>query len=711
MDDWRQLPPESLLLDPARIRAIPVAQRAAEALRYADSASNGSYDDRAFRLYAATSTRGEAPMQTIPGMQRTRKNELATQPTFAVAEAIEEEALLWHRPIEVPSDGRFRYTMSRNLLHLYRKRPGARLDSEEEVWTFPLTAPPQLLLSVCEPQDEPLLATQQLKVAVPGVFWIPLPAIIATGRFLPMQQWREQLVADTAQRNFYCFVSHRWLSPVHPDPDGAQAAMLAWQIIAHLCEAIRVASRRGLHEPRKYLSVISATIGIHGSPLAEALIINVLRFALDTELLAAAADEVRDLQGLEDYGVAAAADDRGLEELRTALNTRPVLSALAERIFVWYDFGSMPQSPRTPEDETLFRQGLQYLNAIQVMGRTAIMLDEAEDYLSRGWCTLEAVAADSMQGVEDLLVGSRRSTAAQGRVEYYFDLLLQDRPHLIWRALLDTEVFHLQTPAECLARLSLAVTDQNDVPFIYEGLVRLGAPTKIHIDPSEIVSGVFPLPAKDGQVFIPQSAGRAYDGPQKTTGEVKDLDWKKALSLRGDQPPRAFVPAWLRRAPNGTDKATCHVALCASCEGEAVLVAGWILDHIEELEAVLDATAVSVSWLAVDIAPVGHTVERRLRSIAVTADRWVLIATQTRLGHCSATSILRNGIHASEVPVFELALDLHSANLEKVAAPSLASQKAEYIRVPTQSLRQVDIPGGCFRSDLLKLLAGSGTFR
>jgi hypothetical protein len=712
MPDWRQLPPENLIMDPTLI-SVPDERRADEAMQYARSAGECSYDDLGFRIYAASPVRGESPLQTIPGMRRDRLNEEATRPSSARAEAMEQEALLSHRPIEAP-EGRFRYTLSGNLIHLRRKRPGARVSSDEETWTFPLTAPPQMMLSACVPRDEPLLAAQQLEVPLPGVFWIPLSLPIEAGRLPAMQQWRDRLVEQTAPRNFYCFVSHRWLTPTHPDPEGVQAALIVWQIVAHLCEAVRVASRRGLCEPRKFFPGITVALGIRGSDLAEALIVNVLRFGLDTELLTAAAAEVVAMQDLRDYGVGAAARDRGLEQLRSSLESAPVLSALIERIFIWYDFSSMPQAPRAPDDETLFREGLKYLNAIQVMGRTAILLDEAEDYLSRGWCTLESVAADTFGGLTDLLVGSKRTTAATGRVERYFELLLEDRPHLIWRAVLDTELFRLQTPEECLSRLNLAVTDPNDIPFIYEGLIRLGAPRKIHINPSELVSGVFPLPAVDGKVMIPRASDRVVSLDEPQYVGVNDLDWTKAFSLSKQNGSGELVPAWMQCAAAGAGKKSCHVALSASCEGEAVLVAGWIRDHLQELENIIDTTVISVSWLASDIAPVGSMAEGRLRSVAVTADVWVLVAAEARIDHCNTTACLQNAIRASRLPYFELRIDERKGNLGKVRYPethSIASQASQsdeetFRAVTVEHFRPLNIPGGVFRAELLELLAG-----
>src|SRR5260370_40989524 len=105
---------------------------------------------------------------------------------------------------------------------------------------------------------------------------------------------------------------------------------------------------------------------------------------------------------------------------------------------------------------------------------------------------------DTLGGVADLLVGSARPSARKGTVEHFFRMLLVDRPYMVWRGILDTEVFAVQTPYECMARLGLAATEAADIPLIYQQLRRLGPPRKIHNDDSELVTGVFPLPVLHG---------------------------------------------------------------------------------------------------------------------------------------------------------------------------------------------------------------------
>jgi hypothetical protein len=328
-------------------------------------------------------------------------------------------------------------------------------NTTEVVWSFSTTAPPSTLLTRgLEDRDLPNIFTQTYSANIPGSLWIPLTVLIKTGHFKRMQHWKHELMDKTAPACLYCYVSRRWLSTDHPDPTGTQSRFIAWQIFSHLCEAVRVANMRGLDTPQKFNTLLGFTVGIYGSDLAESL-----RHTLDSSSIKEAAHEVTTIEsnGILDYGVAAANDEASMRLLQEILISRPVLSHLMSRIFLWYDYSCMAQPPRNENEENLFRQGLQYLNAIQLLGRTMILVDDVEDYLSRAWCTLEAMTADPFQSI-DLMAGSLRPTVRKGLVEHFFDNCLRDRVHIVWRRLLDTEVFGYQTPMECMRRLGLKAT-------------------------------------------------------------------------------------------------------------------------------------------------------------------------------------------------------------------------------------------------------------
>ncbi len=373
ISDWEALRPEDLILKPALVYEQSPLTAAARALKYSRAGTSDAYDEVGFRLRAAAYQKGPVPLQTIFGMRHERQRSEAHKSESAVDSLLSEQAKLRHRPIELPSAGHFSYRVEAKLIHLIIPRENAKVAGEEEVWTFPLSSPPKVIMQMAVPRDEPLITAQFYDVEIPGANWLPLSLLIESGQFRRMQEWREGLETRTSPNRFYCFVSHRWLTPTHPDPEAVQAAFAAWQMFSYLCEAVRVAKARGLQEPRRFASQFGFSVGIQGAGLAEALLVNLLRRGLDEELLEKAWQEVALLEDFtEDYGIAAAKRDTGLQLLRDLTASLPILSGLLERIFLWYDYSCMPQHPRTVKDEKLFRDGLHYLTAMQVMGRTAI---------------------------------------------------------------------------------------------------------------------------------------------------------------------------------------------------------------------------------------------------------------------------------------------------------------------------------------------------
>src|SRR5262249_48896956 len=141
------------------------------------------------------------------------------------------------------------------------------------------------------------------------------------------------------------------------------------------------------------------------------------------------------------------------------------------QILLWYDYSCMPQRPHaTQAEERDFQQALRYLGAYQATGRTVVLLDDVDAHLTRAWCTLEALVADALTGTMDLFVGSHYH-GRSGEAEHHLLLALEDRPHLVWRGLLDTEVFGVQTRQECMARLGLTTTHLADLPLVYDQLL------------------------------------------------------------------------------------------------------------------------------------------------------------------------------------------------------------------------------------------------
>ncbi|MBB5872750.1 hypothetical protein F4553_006184 [Allocatelliglobosispora scoriae] len=670
---------------------------AAEALGFGRADGTTAYDEIGARIRSAAPRTGPVPLQTIPDLLRDRAARERTRLPDQVQELLDLTERLAHRPIELPRiTGRIGYEVRGTVIHLTHHRDGA----QSERWSFPLSAPPTFLTEQAQPDDQPPILTQTHRFSVPGAHWLPLRKLIAAGRVVRMQQWRGDLVTETEPAHLYLFISHRWLGPEAPDPEGQQAAMIGWQVVAAACEAARVAFYRGLHQPRLSHPAMGLKLGVTGSDLAEAIVVNVLRPLLDEASLAALHAEVAALETrTADRGVAEARVDTGLSRLRELLMGLPALCAVLDRILVWYDYGCMPQRPHVGDEEREFQQALRHLSAYQATGRTAILLDDADAHLTRAWCTLEALVADNLTGTTDLLVGSHRAAARSGEAEHFLLRALADRPHLVWRALLDTEVFGLQTPEECLTRLGLTATHRTDLPLVYEQLLRLGGPSRLHTDDMEVVTGSFPLPVVDrgATLVVPVSSSHPVGGPPPASATI---DWTGALRPGGRPSAHPDQPSWQRLAADGA-----HVAIVAACEGEAVLIGRWIHDHLDELARAAGGPIGTMTWLASDIAPVGHLPDGSLRTVAVDADRWLLVTTRARLQHCAAASALITGVTTAGYPLTVVAIDGRAGNIHHLPIGDPGDQRAA--RVATTAAAFVELPGGVFRAGLTELLGST----
>ncbi|WP_406731556.1 hypothetical protein [Streptomyces sp. NBC_01794] len=716
---WQDVPAEQFADRPeliARYLEDAPHEAAARALKYARSAGSLSYDDIGFRSLSVTPFQGQVPFKSFAQARADAQRQQRWRTPELLETLLEQQPKLRHRPLSVP-DGRWAHETSENLFNMVQKAEHGEPE-DGIVWSFPLSAPPRMFLDGAQDRELPQLLSQYARYDLADgrrPNWLPLPALIGVGHFVRCQQWRASLVSETLPGHYYLFLSHRWLTPTAPDPDGLQARLAAWQLVSAMCEAVYVARERGLHTPRKYSQIVSGAVGAAGSDLAESLLVNVLRKALDPSALGDVYEEVLPLQEVTaDNGVRMARSDIGLARLRELVGDRPLLGGLLARVHVWYDYSCVPQPPRTAEEQEEFEFAMGHFGLLQALGRTAVLLDDADDYLSRAWCTLEVLTADALQNF-DVLVGADRPTVVNGRTEHHLSMLLEDRPHVVWRAVLDTEVFRVQTPADCMRRLELAATDEADLPAIYQGLCRLGAPRKIHIDGSEVVTGTFPLPVvQHGRtIVLPTTTERLVGEPQPT--QTTTLDWASATSVD-------WIPA---AEPLTTEshvvlerrrwRSSCHVAVVGACEGEAVLLANWIVSRKDELKHAVGVPVGSLTWLATDVAPVGHFAEGTLRTAHVDAPLWVLVASDVRFLQCQVVRGLLTALRAARMPFVTLTIDVPEDNVMRFA-PTDGGKNGDadaVVRVAARQARSAAWRGGLFRDQLLEELrwATSGARR
>jgi hypothetical protein len=711
ISDWRDLSPADLLRDPLLFPESLDQIAAARALKYARSGETQTYDEIGFRALAAAPEKGFAPLTTLAQLE-TNRNRIASRDPI-IDELLRQEPFLQHRSIDLPpvDERGFRYEVSSSTIRFIRKGCDAGTSPAEESWEFALSFPPQFMLVESTKADlAPTYAHGMSGFEIPGGSWIPLTTLVDAGCFRPFQEWQNNLTMKTLPGNFYCFLSHRWNSRHHPDSTGIQAATFAWHLFYQLCDAVRIVAVRGLWEPRRYFRH-ECPVGVFGSDLAESLIVNVLRgfgherFLLDLhrrlgedsprmahmsnlgdvllhrELLEssddciwikAAAAEVAAIQPLTEESAATAAnDDLNLQHLRQILENSPCLEKLLSRIQCWYDFSCLPQMPRTDADEKLFTTALTQMQSIQMVGRTIALIDNVETYLTRAWCVLELlVAPKHLGGVDVIGIGSINPSEASSLNRNY----LWDRRHIVWRALLDTEVFGVQTFRECMRRLRLSVSVADDLKYIYSRLLELGVPETLQQDPSEILTGVFPLPSSgdtDSVVWTEQWPAQSFEKTSANPCLSLSLEetfkfdrWNEnEVDRKRNLPPLTLLHRQPSTNAGRLEKPSSHVAVIGCCEGEALMLANWVHDNYRQIEDLLGTQVVSHSWLSVDAAPVGHFPYGRLFAFPAQAETWVVIALSLRFELCKTTRLMCSLAMQHTQAVACVAFDESSGNM------------------------------------------------
>jgi hypothetical protein len=547
-----------------------------------------------------------------------------------------------------------------------------------------------------------------------GLWWLPFGSLLRRGRLARWQELRGELGGLVGAGCLPLFISHRWLATEQPDPTGRQARLLAWQLVAALCEAVHVASARGLHEARRVSNLLGCRIGVGSSDLVEAMIVALLRPNLDDELLAAAIDEARSVDPMFDATLVQRADvDDGLAQLRDILNDRPVLAGMAARIHLWIDYCCLPQPPRTEDEQDEFVAGLGLLNAAQMLGRTVVLLDEVDEYTRRAWCLLEVLTAVRYLGGFDVVSGLPENNDPVGTPYRHLSNLLMDLPHLVWRALLDAEVFRRFDWDEALDRLEVSVTDPADLPYIYDRLRSTPGPTRIHTAASDLITGVFPLPlGEDGLLVLPDD-GRPADVPEATGrgrvgGDVLTLAGRGSVGATTDIAAASMVPLTTWEA-TGDGRPEAHVAVVGACEGEAVLISDYVDADLATIEAVFGAVAVTRTWIADDVAPVGAMPFGGLTVAPVRAPNWIVVTTDVRRGHCTVTAMLVTAARRAGVGLAWISVDTGEMAVEgefprRTASPSADADR----RPPPDGPAFTAVLGGVYRRDLAAFVRRHG---
>jgi hypothetical protein len=667
-----------------------------------------SYDEIAERVGASTPPDMTAGLTDRLTMRFHQERALRVRRPLALEVIRREQDLLSHRPLDLTVDGHHSYVVSGDEIAI-------GVEGSPVTWRFALSYPPRLLADTI---DDDVAEPTAWHVLLPktGLWWLPLDGLIRQARLVRWQDLGGELVATIRPGQLPVFISHRWLAVDQPDPKGRQARLIAWHLLAAIGEAANIAEARGLHEPRRRSTIVDHCVGIEGSELAEACLVALLRPTVDIGMLGELVAETRSIEELVDDDLVSFAEaDEGLAEMRGLLERCPLLAELMSRIHLWIDYCCLPQPPRTEPEQAEFMAGLRLLNTAQLLGLTVILLDAVEDYTRRAWCLLEAITAYRLVGNYEVLSGLPENTDPLGGPYTHLSDLLLDLPQLVWRAILDTELFGVIDWREAMTRLDISVTDPDDLPFIYDLLRAIPAPNRLHTLVGDLVTGVFPLPQTSaGRALAPSELGATVAEPPRE--QIVPLPWADVLNLstRGAVGKTSGTSAaarqpfvkW-RKAAHGRPKA--HVAIVASCEGEAVLIADWVDTHRAELEATCGVTVSSRSWLADDVAPVGTLVYGWLARARVTAPNWIIVTQSVRRRHCSVTAALvKTARDAGRAVAWALlGEEPHVVTEAGFPARSLKSE-AERGDAPQVRLGPRDrrVLGGVYREDLIAFLGG-----
>jgi len=265
----------------------------------------------------------------------------------------------------------------------------------------------------------------------------------------------------------------------------------------------------------------------------------------------------------------------------------------------------------------------------------------------------------------------------------------------VWRGILDTEVFGVQSADKCMTRLELATTEPEDRMRVYELLRGLGAPPSVHFDDGELLTGVFPLPIMGEEAVIVAESGRPLRGDIPVTSSLDTNDAGKlvAIGSAGVEP--------FEEVGSVAGRPSAHIAVLGRCEGEAILFAHWVRKNLPHIGNALGVSVNSISWLASDIAPVGHFACGYLDVRPVSADVWITAGIHAALVASYAAVLLKETTAAAGLEYVELELGGTADNVRRYAANQGRAAPTPLRRLNLSNEAITTYAGGLFRQRLM----------
>jgi hypothetical protein len=289
------------------------------------------------------------------------------------------------------------------------------------------------------------------------------------------ERWpRRQEAASTAAKadaaHLLVFVSHRWEELSHPDPNGRQLLALNIGLTLALAAALLIEpdtqTGSGLPEVfRRFLSVLMPDF-------------------LTDPPLKAWADRVA-----QEAGSCNAEEElcNQLHELAEGPHADR-LEAVQRRVLIWYDYVSMHQVPRSPQEQSEFRSELEQLNDIQASATTVVIASD-EEYVNRAWCFLEICGGIRKSICE--LTPSRGSS-----MSFYASL-----NH--WAHISDQLIASINcNGVDSMAGTNLRTTEEGDLEIVAKLIGRLPLFGLVESDGSDLVGGSIPMPFRDKRWIV-----------------------------------------------------------------------------------------------------------------------------------------------------------------------------------------------------------------
>jgi hypothetical protein len=209
-------------------------------------------------------------------------------------------------------------------------------------------------------------------------YWIPAKQLLRLSRFPTHHEAVQKGIVSTQKPPIRIFVSHRWDTPDHPDPQGNRLHIIIRFIFESICLSLGVCERFfSYSEPEIILNPSLSQhiqnhhpkeIGYNEDPLwfdgflIETLLSSWLK--RNFPFLVVKADEVL------------------------------AVSRIMSDIGIWYDYTCIPQKPFKPEsdEQIYFNSTLARLSSIIKESHVLIAWDKQSN--NRGWCIFEGIVAE-----------------------------------------------------------------------------------------------------------------------------------------------------------------------------------------------------------------------------------------------------------------------------------------------------------------------------